>query len=138
MKDKHSISETKHLEYKEIFNDSVFKSLAGFANADGGTVVIGICDDSTVKGVNYSSKDIETLTNRIVDKLGIHPEIELIKKNGKSVLEVSVKKSTVPISFEGRYYKRVGNTTRELKTDELKCFLIKGLSFAPQKAHKTV
>ena len=55
MKDKHSISETKHLEYKEIFNDSVFKSLAGFANADGGTVVIGICDDSTVKGVNYSS-----------------------------------------------------------------------------------
>ncbi|MDK2946691.1 MAG: ATP-dependent helicase RecG [Thermosipho sp. (in: thermotogales)] len=38
-------------------------------------------------------------------------------------------KSNVPISFNGRYYERVGNTTREMKSEKLKSFLLKGINW---------
>jgi ATP-dependent DNA helicase RecG len=40
-----------------------------------------------------------------------------------------MKKSQIPIAFDGRYYKRVENTTRVMNFDELKQFFQRDLRF---------
>lgn len=121
--------ETQNIEYKESFGDSVLKAICGMANSNGGTIFVGVSDDGSVKGIKITNKDLEKITERIVSKLGIHPEIELKKENEKNFLVIKVMKSNVPISFNGRYYERVGNTTREMKSEKLKSFLLKGINW---------
>lgn len=120
------IEESSTIEFKELVNDSVFKSLSAFSNTNGGLLYIGISDQKEVMGFDCSNRSIEEMTSRIINKLGIHPQIDCIEVNGKHVLKVEVKKSTLPISYEGRYYKRVGNTTREMQGEELRTFFTKG------------
>ena len=118
-------SESQILEFKEKINDGVYKTLSAFANTEGGTLYIGIDDNGTPKGINLSSKEVEGIVSKIIDSLGIHPEIVFIEIEEKTVLKLSVSKSLVPISFSGKYYKRLGNTTREMSTEELKSFFNK-------------
>ncbi|MCD6104645.1 MAG: putative DNA binding domain-containing protein [Thermosipho sp. (in: Bacteria)] len=121
--------ETQNIEYKESFGDSVLKAICGMANSNGGTIFVGVSDDGSVKGIKITNKDLEKITEKIVNKLGIHPEIELKKENEKNFLMIKDTKSNVPISFNGRYYERVGNTTREMKHEKLKSFLLKGINW---------
>lgn len=118
-------SESQILEFKEKMNDGVYKTLSGFANTEGGILYIGIDDNGTPKGVTLSNKEVEGIVSKIIDSLGIHPEIVFIEIEEKTVLKLSVSKSLVPISFSGKYYKRLGNTTREMSTEELKRFFNK-------------
>jgi ATP-dependent DNA helicase RecG len=57
--------------------------------------------------------------------MGIHPSINCIEGNGKKILVIEVEKSSNPIAYNGRYYKRVGNTTMEMKEEELKNFFLR-------------
>jgi ATP-dependent DNA helicase RecG len=45
------MKETQHIEWKESWRDEYLKWLCGFANADGGTLVIGKNDRGEVMGV---------------------------------------------------------------------------------------
>ncbi|WP_156955549.1 hypothetical protein [Thermodesulfobacterium hydrogeniphilum] len=45
----------------------------------------------------------------------------------RSILAIEVSRSYIPVSFEGRYYKRVRNTTREMNFEELKRFFQRDL-----------
>ena len=117
--------EGSNIEFKEIINESVFKTLSAFANTNGGKLYVGISDQKDIKGFDCRNSTIEDLTNKIVNKLRIHPQIDCIEVYDKKVLKLEVKKSTFPVSYEGRYYKRVGNTTREMQGEELRAFFIK-------------
>ena len=119
-------NESQDTEYKEKFNDGVFKALSAFANTNGGTVYVGIADDKQTVGVEYSQEEIKKITEQIVHKLDVHPSIEYSKMEGKKILKIEIKKSSVPVSCNGKYYDRVGNTTREMQGEKLKAFFIKG------------
>lgn len=121
--------ESTTIEFKERFNNSVFKTLSAFLNTEGGTVYIGISNKMEAVGVEFTNEDVETITNRIVHKLGIHPKIKLAVVKGKRIMEITVSKSPLPVAYESRYYKRVGNTTREMLGDELKTFFLKGTNW---------
>lgn len=121
--------ETKDVDYKEKFGDSALKAICGLANTDGGKVIIGVGDDGSVKGVNITNKNLEKISQIIANKLGLHPEIKLEDSIGKRVLIITVPKSDVPISFNGKYYERVGNTTREMKNERLKTFFLKNTNW---------
>ena len=82
-----------------------------------------------MKGVDPSAKFLENLTNRIVNKLSIYPEIEVIEINNRRVIIVTVPHSSYPVSYGGRYFERVGNTTREMSQLKLKALLFKGQSW---------
>lgn len=43
--------EHQHVEWKESWRDDYLKWICGFANADGGTLVIGRNDDGVAVGV---------------------------------------------------------------------------------------
>ncbi len=121
--------EGENKEYKESFGDAVLKTLCGFANTSGGEVIIGISDKGEVKGIKITNEELEKITGKIVGKLGIHPEITIENYKGKEVLKIRVQKSNVPISFNGRYYERVGNTTREMEPEKLKEFFLKEVNW---------
>ena len=121
--------ETRDVEYKERFTDRVMEAICAFANSGGGTLYIGISDDGEVIGVDLSNEMIKEMTDKIVSKLGIHPEIEIEERGGKGVIKISVKPSLVPISFNGKYYERVGNTTREMNPERLREFFLKGVNW---------
>ena len=121
--------ETKDVEYKERFTDRAMEAICAFANSAGGTLYIGISDNGEVIGVDLSNEMIKEMADKIVSKLGIHPEIEIEEREGKEVIKISVKPSLVPISFNGRYYERVGNTTREMNPERLREFFLKGVNW---------
>jgi len=104
-------TENTTVEFKEEINESVFKTISAFANKDGGIIYIGISDKKEIKGFEYTNNMLGDLTNKIVNLLGTHPQIDCIKVNKKDVLQIKIKKSTLPVSYKGKYYTRVGNTT---------------------------
>ena len=122
-------TENTTVEFKEEINESIFKTISAFTNKDGGIIYIGISDKKEIKGFEYTNNMLGDLTNRIVNLLGIHPQIDPIKINKKDVLQIKIKKSNLPISYKGKYYTRVGNTTREMQGEELRSFFIKGTNW---------
>lgn len=123
------MKETQTIEYKEKFNDRALETLCAFANTKGGTLYIGISDKGEVKGSDANNETIKYITDKIVSHLGIHPEIEVEDREEKKIIRISVKPSPIPISFNGKYYERVGNTTREMNPERLKEFLLKGTNW---------
>jgi ATP-dependent DNA helicase RecG len=122
-------TENTTVEFKEEINESGFKTISAFANKEGGIIFIGISDKKEIKGLEYTNSMLGDLTNKIINLLGIHPQIDCIKINKKDVLQIKIKKSTLPVSYKGKYYTRVGNTTREMQGEELRSFFIKGTSW---------
>jgi ATP-dependent DNA helicase RecG len=121
-----SRGETETVEFKENPSESLFKNISAFANAKGGTIVLGVDKNGNITGTDSSTKFLEDFTNRIVNKLSLYPELETINIGRKRVIIFRVTRSNYPISYEGRYYERVGNTTREISAEKLRALLLRG------------
>ncbi|MEX0813719.1 MAG: ATP-binding protein [Chitinophagales bacterium] len=119
------MQENQHIEYKLNWRDEYLKTLCGFANAEGGELLIGVDDNGVSTGIIDSRKLLEALPNKILQKLGIHALVHQIEKDGENILSIIVDRYDVPISFNGKYYIRTGSTTQELKDKELTRFLLK-------------
>ncbi len=57
--------EQQVIEYKSIWKDEYLKWICGFANAQGGTLVIGKNDTGDIVGVKNSKRLLEDLPNKI-------------------------------------------------------------------------
>jgi ATP-dependent DNA helicase RecG len=116
--------ETESFEFKESPGKAFFETISAMANSRGGVVLLGVDKDGKIKGVDSSSDFLTNLTNRIVDKLSLYPEIETFDIRGKRIIAVTIEKPGYPVSYEGHYYERVGNTTREMSPKKLQAFLM--------------
>lgn len=120
-----------------VMEQMVVKSVAGFLNADGGTLLIGVADDGTVSGVEVDYKTLGKkqdqdgfalwLSGAIVNALGpaaaaaARIDFEYIDQG--TVCRVDVEPSTGPIfAHAGKsaadFYVRINNSTRLLNTAE--------------------
>lgn len=122
---KPSSKESQNTEWKESWHDDYLKWICGFANAEGGRIYLGKDDAGKVVGLNKAEKLLEDLPNKIRDKLGLMPKIDLLEEDGKHSIEISVAASNVPISLRGVYYWRSGSVKQELKGNALNEFLLK-------------
>ena len=68
-------------EYKESWRDEYLKWICGFANAQGGTIYIGIDDSGKVVGEKNIKKLLEDLPNKIQSGLGIACEVNKLAKD---------------------------------------------------------
>ena len=119
----------KHIiEYKRQWDDEWLKWLCGFANADGGTLYIGISDKQHIVGVDNSKKLMEDIPNKIVSKLGIYPDVRLLEEDGKEIIEIEVAPSQESVLLDGVLYKRVGATNQIVKGQALKDFYARKLN----------
>ena len=116
--------ETQSVEFKSLWKDDFLKIISSFANLEGGELFIGIDDEGNVIGVKQSKNLMEVIPNKISGKLGIIPSVKLEKKDKQDVIHIEINPSSVPISYNGKFYVRSGSTTRELRDNELAHFLI--------------
>lgn len=72
-----SEEENQTTEWKCSWSDDFLKWLCGYANVDGGILYIGVNDDGYVVGLENSRKLLESLPNKINDKLGIVASIKI-------------------------------------------------------------
>ena len=63
--------ESQTIEWKWSWQDEYLKWLCGYANTEGGTLHIGVNDDGYVVGIKDSKETLESLPNKVRDKLGI-------------------------------------------------------------------
>lgn len=83
--------ESETVEFKESLDEEALESVAAFANARGGTLLVGVADNGTVKGVMLGKETIREVT--------------------ESALK--------PIPSRGRYFKRVGKSNCQMTDDDL-------------------
>lgn len=117
-------NEGQNIEFKEQWRDEWLKTVCGFANTEGGILYIGVDDKGRVIALKDTKKLLQDIPNKIRDILGIVADVKIIKKAGKLVIKITVKKYTAPISYRGAFYIRSGSTTSELKGIELSRFLL--------------
>ncbi len=113
----------------------IAKSITGFLNTNGGTLLIGVDDDGSVLGLendinSIGRKDIDGFQQKLVQMLvnflgtavttWIRIEFDII--NGQKVCAVRIERSQHPVFLkEGNnkeFYIRFGNSTRQLDVEE--------------------
>jgi len=119
--------ENQNIEYKVTWRDEYLKWICGFANAQGGTLYIGIDDDGNIVGVENARRLAEDIPNKIATNLGIVCDINVLSKDNFLYLEIIVEQSNIPISYHGVYHYRSGSTKQELKGIALQQFLLNKL-----------
>ena len=116
-------TEDLHTEFKASFGDEVIETLVAFANAKGGSVRVGINDEG--EPINNFAIGRETLQNWINEiKTKTHPSIipdaEVIRYQNKDVVEFTIQEFPIkPVSYRGRYFKRVKNSNHQLTLTEI-------------------
>lgn len=123
------MAESQNIEYKESWRDEYLKWLCGFANAQGGTIYIGIDDAGNVVGVKDIKKLMEDIPNKIQSGLGIVADVNKLTKDGKDYLEIKVKPSSFPISYHGEFHYRSGSTKQQLTGIALSEFIMQKTGF---------
>ena len=121
--------ESVTLEYKrEVDERSIRKTTVGFANAQGGTLKIGVDDDLTVVGIDREEVDKITHIVRDGSVPPLNPQVDIERYGDKVVIAVTIKDHhNVPYrTISGMYYVRVGATTRMASLSELIDLIIKG------------
>jgi len=116
--------EDQHIEFKMLWKEDFLKNVCAFANSKGGMIYIGINDKGEANGVDNITKLLETLPNIINQKTGIIPSVLIEKIEGKQIVKIIVQASSVPISYNGRYYLRSGSVVLELEGRKLSDFLL--------------
>jgi len=119
------MKEHQHMEWKESWRDDYLRWICGFANAEGGVLVIGRDDRGRAVGVANAARLLEEIPNKVRDVLGIMVEVNLRREDGKDLLEIRVEPYPSPVSYKGEYHYRSGSTKQELKGAALSRFLLK-------------
>lgn len=117
--------ENQNIEWKESWKDEYLKWICGFANAQGGKLIIGKSDNGRPIGIENSKKLLEDIPNKIQSQLGIICDVNLIEENSIEIIEIVVKPYDNAISYQGKYHYRSGSTKQELKGKALNDFLLK-------------
>jgi ATP-dependent DNA helicase RecG len=114
--------ESQTIEYKQTWRNDCLKVVSAFANNVGGNLIIGLDDNGVPTNLKNIKKLLEDIPNTIRHKLGITPSVELDKNN---TIKILIKPSSIPVSYNGRYYLRSGSTVQELQGKELADFLFR-------------
>jgi len=117
--------ENQFIEFKaqEVHPDSVAKEMAAFANTQGGTILIGVNDNSEIHGVDDSKNWEEWISN--ISRQNIIPAIQTdcrtAKINGKKIVVIDIPKGRdKPYQTNKNfYYIRIGSTSRVASQAEL-------------------
>ncbi len=118
---------------------SALKTVCGFLNAGGGTLLVGVADDGTVQGLakdyaacQASNQNADGLENKIVNTLRArldpppsfgHVAVTFHEVEGEEVCRVLVTPSDRATRLDGAFFIRLGNTTPALTDAEAERWL---------------
>ena len=124
-----SQGEGQRLEFKRSLAelDTATRTVAAFANTDGGVLLFGVRDSGEIIGVEIGQTTKERIVNRITGATDpvVYPSVEHVPVEERTVIAVHVAPSdNRPHLAEGRAYKRVGAADVQLKRDEYERLLL--------------
>ena len=116
-------SESMTIEWKQSLSEinEIIETVAAFANTEDGKVFVGVSKDGNILGVQIGKGTVENLVNKIAQHTEpkIHPRITVTKAEGKKIIVIEVQPSEDKLVLaNGRPYKRVGPSTRQMGKDE--------------------
>ena len=112
--------ESETVEFKENLDREALETVAAFANTRGGTLLIGVRDDGTVRGITLGKETLREWANHIAQATHLHPQIGALIYEGKTVAIIEVPESPLkPVPCRGRYLKRVAKSNRQMTDDDL-------------------
>lgn len=118
------MKENQNLDFKQIWKDEYLEYVSGFANSQGGSLLIGVDDKGNVAGVANAKKLMEDIPNKIVTTTGVVPDVSLLEENGKEYIKITIAPSNTPITYKGRLYFRSGTTLQQLDGMAAQNFLL--------------
>lgn len=113
------LEENQTTEWKWSWNDDFLKWLCGYANVDGGILYVGVNDDGYVVGLKESRILLESLPNKINDKLGIVASVKIYHADRQGVNIKYGEKVPIDISerLANKYARGVINSEMIQKSD---------------------
>ena len=114
--------ESQTMEFKASFDKASIESLVAFANAQRGTVLVGVYDDGIAKGITVGKETLNEWLGQIKSAASplIVPELIAQKIDGKTAVVINVGEFPVkPVSTPGRYFKRVASSNHQLNAGEI-------------------
>jgi len=121
--------------------DAVVKTVAGFLNTDGGTLLIGVGSDRQVVGLSYDYRRVQPpngdgfvnwltthLTNAVGHAAVMRTRARIAVHDGREICRLDVARSSQPVwaktsKEDGVFFVRMNNSTRALPDQELAAYL---------------
>ncbi len=117
-----SSGESLTTEFKQSFDKEAIETVSAFANTKGGYLIIGIKDNGTISGVTIGNESTQNYINQIKNATepSLIVDIEVLKIDDKTILAIKVDEFPIkPVSFKGKYFKRVQNSNHQLNLTEI-------------------
>lgn len=105
-------------EFKERYTPRIDEDIVAFANAKGGTVLLGVRDDGTVAGERLTN-DLKARINSLARNCKPTVSVELAQV-GEVVAVVVTEGTEKPYSCGSGYYRRLDGNTQKMSHDELR------------------
>ncbi len=107
------------IEFKEKFTPRISQDIVGFANAKGGTILLGVSDNGEVVGEELSNK----LKSQILDLArNCKPSLSIeIEKHNNQVIGIKVPEGAdKPYACGDGFFKRFDGVTQKLSPEEVR------------------
>lgn len=114
--------ESETLDFKDSFDKEAIETAGAFSNSRGGTVLVGVSDNGTIKGVQIGKETVNDWINQIAQSSNprIIPDIEEITLDGKKVIAIIVKECPIkPVAVKGKCFRRVNSSNRLMTPQEI-------------------
>lgn len=134
--------ENQNIEFKQEYVPDIRKEVIGFANADGGTVFVGVRKDGAVLGIDAPDGVMLQIVNSLKDSISpdVMPfvKVNTVEIEGKHVVEIDVTTGTNRPYYirekglkTGGVYVRKGSSTQPMTEEGIREMLLQnsGRSF---------
>ena len=119
--------ETRGLEFKETITNTFLKTVSAFSNYGGGTILFGVDDDGTVKGLPDVKQACLDIENKINVSISPQPNYTLEIQNHDQTIKLTVKSGLQkPYLYKSKAYKRNDTATIEVDTLEFSRLILDG------------
>ena len=121
--------ETQEVELKESFHSSqdFAKLMSGFANTQGGMIIVGVNAKKNVIGIKGDLDPLQQKISAAAQTVSppLVPDIQVHNLNGKKVVAVVIQKAIDKTyhTCQGVIYVKVGSTLKKIEGDQLANFL---------------
>lgn len=121
--------ESKYIEYKQIYTQTLLKTVSAYANYHDGVIVIGVTDKGECSGVDHPEEIRLSIENAINDSLEPKPfyEIEKAEYETKILVLLKVYKGDyTPYTFKQKAYKRMDTSTVQVDRHAYEELILQG------------
>jgi predicted HTH transcriptional regulator len=118
----HGESETLELKPSLGKLREIVETVGAFANASGGTILVGLSPQKEIIGVQVGTNTLESLANTIKQNTdpAVLPSISTVQVEGKQVIVLQIEESSVkPVLAYNKPFKRVGRSNHILSSSEM-------------------